>query len=131
MRSGHNRSHSVTINRRRFLQGSAAAVAAPAFLRLTSNGAHAQDDIPKEKSSATVSGKLSVLQDQDFHPDHNAFLKAEIESYCQFNGWDYEVTDVAGFQGGGDLNQKLVASVQAGNAADLLIKDHYVRQLQY
>jgi multiple sugar transport system substrate-binding protein len=131
MQQGHDRSPSGSFNRRRFLQGSAAAVAAPAFLRMTSRGISAQDEIPKEKSSATVDGKLSVLQDQDFHPDHNAFLKAEIEAYCQFNGWDYEVTDVAGFQGGGDLNQKLVASVQAGNAADLLIKDHYVYQLQF
>ncbi|HEY7034451.1 MAG TPA: extracellular solute-binding protein [Thermomicrobiales bacterium] len=136
MRSGHDRSQSVGlgsggINRRQLLRGSAALVAAPAFLRLTSRSAFAQDDIPIAKSSAKVNGKLSVLQDQDFHPDHNAFLKAQIEAFCQFQGWDYEVTDVAGFQGGGDLNQKLVASVQAGNAADLLIKDHQVRQLQF
>jgi multiple sugar transport system substrate-binding protein len=136
MHHRHDRSQSARlasggINRRQILKGGAAVVAAPAFLRLISRGATAQEDIPIAKSSAKVNGKLSVLQDQDFHPDHNAFLKAQIEAFCQFQGWDYEVTDVAGFQGGGDLNQKLVASVQAGNAADLLIKDHYVRQLQF
>lgn len=131
MPQGSDRSHRTgCLNRRQLLRGAAATAVAPAFLRYTGRSATAQD-IPRTKSNATVDGKLSVLQDQDFHPDHNAFLKAEIEAFCQLNGWDYEVTDVAGFQGGGDLNQKLVASVQAGNAADLLIKDHYVRQLQF
>jgi multiple sugar transport system substrate-binding protein len=139
MREGENGRHGTRslpdsrfpwLNRRQFLRGTAAAATAPVFLRLTSNPTFAQD-IPRAKSSAKVNGKLFILQDQDFHPDHNAFLKAEMEAYCQLNGWDYEITDVAGFQGGGDLNQMLVASVQAGNAADLLIKDHYVRQLQF
>jgi multiple sugar transport system substrate-binding protein len=122
------------LNRRQFLRrtaGAGAAIAAaPVLLRATA-GTTAAQDIPRAKSSAKVNGKLSILQDQDFHPDHNAFLKAEMEAYCQLNSWDYEISDVAGFQGGGDLNQKLVASVQAGNAADLLIKDHYVHQLQF
>jgi multiple sugar transport system substrate-binding protein len=119
------------LDRRQLLRRSALAGAGGALLgRLSASPAAAQD-IPREKSSATVTGKLSILQDLDFHPDHNAFLKAEMEAYCQLNGWQYEITDVAGYQGGGDLNQKLVASVQAGNAADLLIKDHQVFQLQY
>lgn len=117
------------LSRRQLIRGSAALAAAPVLLRHTGKSAWAQDDIPRAKSSATVDGRLYILQDQDFHPDHNAFLKAELEAYCQFNGWDYEITDVAGFQGGGELNQILVGSVQAGNAPDLLIKDHQVLQL--
>jgi multiple sugar transport system substrate-binding protein len=88
-------------------------------------------NIPRAKSSAKVNGKIRILQDNDFHPDHNAFLRSEIEAFCQAQNWSYEVTSVAGYQGTGDLNQLLVASVQAGNAADLLIKDHQTRQLQF
>lgn len=108
----------------------AALVGTPLLASMRVKSTFAQD-IPRATSSATVDGKLEVLQDQDFHPDHNAFLRAEIEAYCQHNNWDYEITDVAGFQGGGDLNQLLVASVEAGDAPDLLIKDHQVRQLHF
>ncbi|CAN0478013.1 unnamed protein product, partial [Phaeothamnion confervicola] len=44
-------------------------------------------DIPRAKSSATVDGKLQVLQKADFHPDHNAFVRGEIEAYCKEQGW--------------------------------------------
>jgi multiple sugar transport system substrate-binding protein len=133
MHQGTDRPHRAPgngrITRRQLMRGTAAAVAAPVFLRYAGTPAWAQDDIPRTPSSATVDGRLYVLQDQDFHPDHNAFLKAEIEAFCQASGWEYEITDVAGFQGGGELNQLLVGSVQAGNAPDLLIKDHQVLQL--
>lgn len=72
-----------------------------------------------------------MLLDNDFHPDHNAFMRSELEAFSQNSGWKYEVIPVAGFQGTGDLNQLLVASIQAGNAADILIKDSPTRQLQF
>ncbi|MGN6757635.1 MAG: hypothetical protein ACTHMJ_14730, partial [Thermomicrobiales bacterium] len=100
---------------------SSAAAGAPTPVPPT---ATAVANIPRAKSNAKVTGKIRILQDNDFHPDHNAFLRSEIEAFCRAQNWDYEVTSVAGYQGTGDLNQLLVASVQAGNAADLLIKDH-------
>jgi multiple sugar transport system substrate-binding protein len=126
-RSGSHGSSS----RRQFLQRTAgagtAAFAAPAFLRGVPNAAAAQDEIPITPSSATVDGTLRVLLKDDFHPDHNAFMRSELEAFAAASGWDIEITDVAGYQGGGDLFQKLLASVQAGDAPDLLIHDLGVR----
>jgi len=86
--------------------------------------------IPRAKSSATVVGKYLFIQNQDFHPDHNAFLRAEIEKYCKVQGWDLGISYAAGFQGGGDLLTTLVGAVQAGNAPDAFFHDLGVRQYQ-
>ena len=118
------------IDRRRLLQTTGAASAAFAATPLLGRyKASAQDDLPREKSEATVDGTLQVLLKDDFHPDHNEFMRAELEAYAEANGWDIEITDVAGFQGTGDLNQKLLGSVQAGNPADLLINNGGVLNL--
>lgn len=115
------------VNRRRLLQRSAATglglTAVPLLGRF---GARAQD-IPREQSSATVDGTLRVLLKDDFHPDHNAFMRAELQAYADANDWSIEITDVAGYQGGGDLNQTLLGSVQAGNPPDVLIHEGGVR----
>jgi multiple sugar transport system substrate-binding protein len=102
-------------------------LAAPYVLGGLTPSAAAQDDIPREPSSATVDGTLRVLLADDFHPDHNAFMRSELEAYAAASGWEIEITDVAGYQGGGDLFQKLLASVQAGDAPDLLIHNLGVR----
>ena len=121
---------SSRVDRRRFLQrtgvaGAGLAAGAPAFLR----GASAQStpEITRQPSSATVDGTLRVLLAADFHPDHNAFMRAELEAYAEASGWPIEITDVAGFQGGGDLNQQLLGSVQAGNQPDMLIHTNGAR----
>lgn len=116
------------VNRRRLLQRSAAAglglTAVPLLGRRT-----AAQDIPRAQSSASVTGTLRVVLKDDYHPDHNAFMRAELQAFADANGWPIEVTDVAGYQGGGDLNQMLLGSVQAGNPPDLLIQDLGVRNL--
>ena len=111
------------LSRRELLRRSAAVGAGAAALPLLSRLPAAAQDIPREKSSATVSDRLRVLLKNDFHPDHNAFMRAELEAYAALNGWRIEITDVAGYQGGGDLNQKLLGSVQAGDSPDVLIHD--------
>jgi len=78
----------------------------------------AQDEIPREPSSATVDGTLQVLQKIDFHPDHNQFIRDEITAYGEMNGWQVEVSEV-GSLNAGEVAQRLVAGVQAGNAPDL------------
>jgi multiple sugar transport system substrate-binding protein len=123
------------LNRRTFLQRGGLAGAglaglaagAPAFAR----GAAAQStpEITRQPSSATVDGSLRVLLAADFHPDHNAFMRAELEAYAAASGWTIEITDVAGFQGGGDLNQQLLGSVQAGNQPDMLIHNIGARNM--
>ncbi len=123
---------SSRVDRRRFLQrtgvaGAGLAVGAPAFIR--SAAAQSTPEITRQPSSATVDGTLRVLLAADFHPDHNEFMRAELEAYAQASGWTIEITDVAGFQGGGDLNQQLLGSVQAGNQPDVLIHDVGARNM--
>lgn len=122
-----NRRVTNHLNRRQLLGRSAAVGAGLAAAPLLGRMAAAQEEIPREPSSATVDGTLQVLLKDDFHPDHNAFMRAELEAYAEASGWDIEITDVAGYQGGGDLFQKLLGGVQAGNAPDLVIHDLSVR----
>ena len=116
-------------SRRAFLRSGVGAGLALGAYRLGAGRAVAQDDIPREPSSATVDGTIQVLQKQDFHPDHNAFVRAEIEAYCEMNGWDVEVSEVGG-QTAGEVAQRLVAGVQAGNAPDLYFDNIQVRLFQ-
>lgn len=116
-------------SRRDVLRGTAGAGLALGALSHTHSPALAQDDIPREPSSATVEGTLRVLQKKDFHPDHNEFVRAEIEAYCEVNGWSVEVSEVGG-QTAGEIAQRLVAGVQAGNAPDLYFDNIQVRLFQ-
>jgi multiple sugar transport system substrate-binding protein len=103
-------------------------MAAPWVTRFGSRSVAAQDDIPREPSTATVDGTFRVILNADFHPDHNAFMRAELEAYAAASGWtSIEVTDVAGYQGGGDLFQRLLGGVQANDAPDLVIHTLSVR----
>jgi multiple sugar transport system substrate-binding protein len=78
--------------------------------------------LQKPKSAAKPNGKLQVLQNQDFHPDHNAFVRLLLEEWGKAQGWQMDISYVAGFQSGSDLNQKLTAMVQAGTPPDIM--DH-------
>jgi multiple sugar transport system substrate-binding protein len=87
--------------------------------------------LQRVKSNAKVTGTMVILVNNDFHPDHNAFVRAEYAEYAKVNGWNVDLSNIAGFQGGGDLNQKLVAGVQAGNAPDMMNHNVGARQLQF
>jgi multiple sugar transport system substrate-binding protein len=88
--------------------------------------------IPRAKSTATlVGGKLSYIQNQDFHPDHNAFLRTEITEYCKTQGWTLDISYAAGFQGTSDLLSALSAAVQAGTPPDGFFQDIGTRQYQF
>jgi multiple sugar transport system substrate-binding protein len=102
-------------------------MAAPWVMRYGSQSVAAQDDIPRTPSTATVDGTFRIVLNSDFHPDHNAFMRAELEAFCSASGWSYEVSEVAGYQGGGDLFTRLVGQVQAGDAPDILIHTLGVR----
>jgi multiple sugar transport system substrate-binding protein len=80
--------------------------------------------LQKPKVASKPNGKLQVLQNQDFHPDHNAFVRLLLEEWGKAQGWQMDISYIAGFQGGSDLNQKLTAMVQAGTPPDLM--DHNV-----
>lgn len=87
-------------------------------------------DIPRAKSSAKVTGKIKVIMHEDYHPDQNAFLRAEIQEFCKVNNWPLELSTATGFQGTGDLLTALTAAVQAGNSPDMFFQDIGVYQYQ-
>jgi multiple sugar transport system substrate-binding protein len=78
---------------------------------------------PPTKSSAKITGKWIVLLNQDFNPEHTAYLKKGILDYAQFQGWPIDFSFFAGFSAGGDALQKLAAQVSAGQPVDLVIND--------
>ncbi len=68
-----------------------------------------------------INGKFVVVQSRDFHPDHNAFIEAQIKEFGTTQGYPLEHSYIEAYAGSGDVVQKLTAAVQAGDAPDLLI----------
>ncbi len=105
--------------------GSAAASAAPPTPTVIAG-------IPRAKSSAKINtAKYQFIQNQDFHPDHNAFLRTEIVEFCKVQGWTLDISYAAGFQGASDLLSALTAAVQAGSAPDAFFHDISTRQYEF
>ena len=77
-----------------------------------------------------MTGKFTFIQNQDFHPDHNAFIRTEAVEFCKQQGWNLDISYAAGFQGSGDLLTTLIGAVQAGNAPDVMFHDIGVYQYQ-
>jgi multiple sugar transport system substrate-binding protein len=109
-----------SVSRRRILGGAGAALAAVAAACGPANGGTAGGGAPAPSGTATVSGKLQVVQVLDFHPDHNAFLRKSITEFASARGWDLDLSDLAGFLGGSDIYQKLQAQKSAGQPVDLI-----------
>jgi multiple sugar transport system substrate-binding protein len=83
--------------------------------------------LPKAK----INGKLVVVQARDFHPDHNAYIEAQIKQFAQTMGYDLDHSYIEAYAGSGDVVQKLTAAVQAGDAPDLLIHTLGPSQLHF
>jgi len=93
---------------------SASPQAAPTFVPVTKQ-------LPQPvKSSAKVAGKWTVLQNQDFNPEFNAYVRKAVTDFAKFQGWPLDVSYVAGFSAGGQLEQKLAATINAGTPPDLM-----------
>jgi multiple sugar transport system substrate-binding protein len=80
---------------------------------------------------ANINGKLTVVQARDFHPDHNAFIEAQIKQFAQQMGYNLDHSYIEAYAGSGDVVQKLTAAVQAGDAPDLLIHTLGPSQLHF
>jgi len=100
-----------------------AAGAAPAVAPTAAAG------VQRAKSNAKVTGKLQILLNADFIPAQTEFNRTEMEEYAKAQGWQYEVSPVAGF--GSDIKTKLTAQVQAGNAPDVLMHTENARTYQF
>ncbi len=116
-------------SRRDLVRGAAGAGIGMAALSRGGFSGFAQEEIPRTPSTATVDGTLQVLQKLDFHPDHNQFIKDEIAAFAEVSGWEVEVSEV-GSLNSGEVAQRLVAGVQAGNAPDLYFDNIPVRLFQ-
>jgi multiple sugar transport system substrate-binding protein len=85
----------------------------------------------KPAGQVTVTGKLTVLQVDDYHPDHNKFIKEEIERFAREKNWPLDLANIAGFLAGMDIYQKLLAQKQAGQPPDFLFHSLSTRQLVF
>jgi multiple sugar transport system substrate-binding protein len=72
--------------------------------------------VPKAK----ISGNLYVLQAKDFHPEHHPFVEKKIKEFAENQGYPLEHAYTEAFTGAGNIVQKLIATVQAGDAPDAM-----------
>lgn len=70
--------------------------------------------------SQSATRSLRVVQTRDFHPDHNAFIEQKIRDFAAEKGYNLDHSYVEGYAGSGNIVQKLVAGVQAGDAPDVM-----------
>ena len=71
-------------------------------------------------TKAAISGKLTVIQALDFHPDHNKLVEQKIREFADRMGYALDHSYISAFAGTGNPIQKLTAAVQAGDAPDLV-----------
>jgi len=72
-------------------------------------------------NQAKITGKLAVVQSRDFHPDHNTFVEQKIREFAEKMSYPLDHSWAEAYAGAGNVVAKLTASVQAGDAPDVLI----------
>ncbi len=103
----------------------AAAKPAPASGQAEAAKPAAAGALPEPKApafnKARLDGKLSVVQSRDFHPDHNTFVEQKIREFAAKMEYPLDHSWAEAYAGAGNVVAKLTASVQAGDAPDVLI----------
>ncbi len=127
-------------NRRSFLKSAivaGGALAAAPLLQACAPGAPQSGQQAAPGGAAApgkvgVTGKLVVIQMQDWHPDHNKLVRDTIQQLSDSKGWPLDISYTEGFLAGGNIIQKLTAAVQAGDPPDLFFhSDNIVYQLKF
>ncbi|MEM7131801.1 MAG: extracellular solute-binding protein [Chloroflexota bacterium] len=67
---------------------------------------------------------------KDFHPGYDAFLRESVQAWTAEQGLELEMVDSAGFASGSGELEKLAASVQSGDAPDLVHGTYAATQVQ-
>jgi multiple sugar transport system substrate-binding protein len=67
-----------------------------------------------------IDGKLSVIIDADFHPDHNVFIEKKVREFAEKMNYPLDFSTVAAFTGTANISQKLTAAVQSGDPPDCI-----------
>ncbi|MEM7131799.1 MAG: hypothetical protein AAF702_36130 [Chloroflexota bacterium] len=65
-------------------------------------------------------GAIWFVIAKDFHPGYDAFLRESVQGWTAEQGLELEMVDSAGFASGSGELEKLAASVQSGDAPDLV-----------
>ena len=101
----------------------ASPAASPGASPAASPSAKPAGSVPEPRtptfSKAPINGRLTVIQALDFHPDHNKLVENKIREFAEMQGYALDHSYISAFAGTGNPVQKLVASVQAGDAPDL------------
>lgn len=104
-----------------------AATTAPAAAAKPTTAPQAAPAVKK----ATINGKFTIVQSRDFHPDHNTFVENKIKEFATQQGYALDHSYIEAFAGAGNVVDKLVATVQAGEPPDLLIHTLSPAQLRF
>ena len=67
-----------------------------------------------------IDGKLSVIIDADFYPEHNAFIEQKVREFADMMGYPLDFSTVAAYTGAANISQKLTAAVQSGDPPDVI-----------
>jgi multiple sugar transport system substrate-binding protein len=67
-----------------------------------------------------INGKLSVIIDADFHPDHNIFIEKKVREFAEKMNYPLDFSTVGAFTGAANIAQKLTAAVQSGDPPDCI-----------
>ena len=84
-------------------------------------------EVPKE---AEVQGTFFMLQKKDYHPTFNEWFRQAIVDWCKERGWPLDISYVSGYTGGTPEIEKIIASVEAGQPADLIMHNLGIVQLR-
>ena len=79
---------------------------------------------------AEVQGTFFMLQKKDYHPTFNEWFRATFVEWCKERGWPLDISYVAGYTGGTPEIEKIIASVESGQPADLIMHNLGITQLR-
>ncbi len=111
----------------------AAAGASPAAAAQAAAGTSSGRTAPPAPTfnKAKINGKLAVIIDADFHPDHNVFIEKKIREFCAMMDYPLDFSTVAAFTGSANIAQKLTAAVQSGDPPDVLTHTEATSTLKF
>jgi multiple sugar transport system substrate-binding protein len=79
---------------------------------------------------AEVKGTFWMLQKKDYHPGFNEWFREAFVGWAKERGWPLDISYVAGYTGGTPTIEKLIASVEAGQPADLMMHSMGITELR-
>jgi multiple sugar transport system substrate-binding protein len=76
--------------------------------------------IVEVEKEAEVTGTFFVLQKKDFFPSFNDWFRQAMIDWAKEKGWPLDISYIAGYTGGTPEIEKIIASVEAGQPADMI-----------